>query len=72
MAKLILGNQHKDLHDGAAIKDAAKELGVVFGCEDVEHVWLRLRKALRIYLIFLKQKKQWALILRIVLHANAR
>ncbi len=34
MAKLIVEGQEKDVQDGEGIKDAAKDLGVVFGCED--------------------------------------
>ncbi|MBS3136442.1 (2Fe-2S)-binding protein [Candidatus Woesearchaeota archaeon] len=34
MAKIIVEGQGKEVPDGGQIKEAAKELGVIFGCED--------------------------------------
>ena len=33
MAKLIVGENERELADGSAIRDAAEELGVPFGCK---------------------------------------
>ena len=34
MAKLIMDGQEKEVKDNSPIKETAKELGVIFGCED--------------------------------------
>jgi ferredoxin len=34
MAKLEMDGQEKEIPDGEPIKEASKEMGVVFGCED--------------------------------------
>lgn len=33
MAKLIAGEEERDVPDGSVIRDAAEELGVPFGCK---------------------------------------
>jgi len=34
MAKVVVNNQEREIKDGSPIKDACKEMGVAFGCED--------------------------------------
>jgi len=34
MAKVIVNNQEREIKDWEEIKDACKEMGVAFGCED--------------------------------------
>ena len=34
MAKIIVDEKEEQVEDGSEIKDACKELGIVFGCED--------------------------------------
>jgi len=34
MATIQVDDQEREVPDGSAIKDACKEMGVVFGCED--------------------------------------
>ncbi|HLC96469.1 MAG TPA: 2Fe-2S iron-sulfur cluster-binding protein [Candidatus Nanoarchaeia archaeon] len=34
MAKIVLDDQEREVADGDQIKDACKDLGIAFGCED--------------------------------------